>query len=435
MKRVENWFLILFIPLSLLMMIVLPIYRVPDELAHFERSYLIADGQMISSMSTGKVTLPTSFSGMSSEELTTYDDIKRISSDFPEETIEAKNSTATAIYPPVSYFPQAFGMWLMMQITHNRVAIFYAARVMNWLCIVAVLWWGIRKIPKGKYVFAFLALLPINMQQMISASADGLATAIVFALVAFVVHAMMKKPVFTKKDYAVMALISLGLVCWKVFYTPMVFLFLLIPKECFASARQRKAVNAACIAGALLLVGIWAAVCYLNLFQGASDGLEGSTMSMLDYLLQHPLDYFVRLGRDLVVRGPYYIAGIFATSMSWGNISPGHFFWFTSFLLCVAIFVAEPMPEMKLKSRGIMLGMSIVSVLIVFLLLYIWWTPIDSPKIEGFQGRYLLPLTLPVMLAVKPPQWKKEKLLPYLMGATVLVDIGFLIRIVQHIAV
>ncbi|MBQ7865791.1 MAG: DUF2142 domain-containing protein [Clostridia bacterium] len=435
MKKAEKWFLCLFIPLSLLMMIVLPIYRAPDELAHLQQAYTIADGQLFSSFSTGTRAFPENFAGdVVSHELT-LPQLPLLSEDLSENRVILGTNTATAIYPPISYVPQALGMWLAMLFTSNRLVIFYAARVVNWLCTMAVLWWGIRKIPKGKWIFLFLSILPMNLQQIVSASADGMATAIVFALSAFVVHAVMEKPKFTWREYAVMALMSVGLVCWKVFYAPMVLIFLLIPRECFASRRRKIAVQAGYILGTFALILGWALICYVNFFSGASEGIEGSTVSMIDYLLHHPWDYFVRMLMDLRYRGVPYIGGMFAVSMSWGNIDIGIPLSVSSMLLCLAIFAAEKTPKMTIKARVALAGTSILCVLIVYLLLYVWWTPMDSAMIQGFQGRYLIPLTLPVMLAVKPPQWHKEKLLPYLMGAAVLVNIGFLIRIVQHVAV
>jgi len=326
-------------------------------------------------------------------------------------------------------------MRLAMIFTQNRLVIFYATRVVNWLCTMAVLWWGICMLPKGKWIFLFLTLLPMNLQQMISVSADGMATAIVFALIAFVIRAMMEKHKFIWRDYMTIGLLSVGLVCWKVFYAPMVILLLLIPGECFASVRKKQAAKAGCIFGTFLLVLGWALICYLNMFHGASDGIEGSTSSMISYLLAHPLDYFVRLGKDLITYIPNYVAGIFGPKLSWGNIIPGNVFWLSSFVLCIAMFAASRTPELSWKARSTMIGMSVVCVLLVYLLLYVWWTPMDSPRIQGFQGRYLLPLTLPVMIAVKPPKWNQEKLLPYLIGIAVLIDIGVLIRIVQHVAI
>lgn len=435
MKNAGKCFLLLYVPVSLLMMVALPIYRAPDEPAHLQRIYAIATGQMVSSMTDGVIWQPADFFGTIRADTTNYQQLGELSLDFSSELIEIPNPTATAIYPPVSYFPQALGMWLAMIFTNNRLVLFYAARVMNWLCIVVVLWWGIRRIPKGKWTFLFLALLPVNLQEMISVSADGMATAIVFALTAFVLYARETKQKFTWKDYAVMALLSVGLVCWKVFYTPMVLLMLLIPQDCFGSKKKGTLAKTGNIVGAFLLVALWGIICYLGIFHGADEGIEGSTASMIQYLLQYPMDFVVRLGLTFIRYAPSYIAGIFGTNFSWHNIIPGNGYWFSSFLLCLMIVTAEKMPGISGQTRISMVAASISCILVIFLMLYVWWTPMDSPMISGFQGRYLLPLTLPVMLAVKPPMWHKEKLLPYFMGATVLLDIGFLIRIVQQVAV
>lgn len=434
MKNAEKWFLLLFIPLSLLMMIAMPIYRAPDEPAHLQRIYVIATGQMVSSMTDGVIHQPVDFFGPVIAETTNYQQLKEINFDLSNELVEIPNPTATAIYPPVSYLPQALGMWISMLFTNNRLVLFYSARVMNWLCTMIVLWWGIRKIPKGKWVFLFLTLLPINIQEMISASADGMATTIVFALTAFVLHARETKQVFTWRDYTVMALLSMGLVCWKVFYTPMVLLILMIPQECFGSKKRSTLAKAGNMVGAFFLVALWGIICYLGIFHGASEGIEGSTATMIQHFFQHPVDFVSRLGLTLIRYIPNYIAGVFGHKFSWNNVVPGHVYWIGSMVLCLAVFAADKTPGIHGRTRINMIAASLCCVLVVFMMLYVWWTPMDSEMILGFQGRYLLPLMLPVMLAVKPPKWHKEKLLPYLMGAVVLLDVGFLIRIVQQIA-
>lgn len=253
-------------------------------------------GSYFSSFREGTRTLPESFAGNVVSHEVTLSQLPMLSEDLSETRLSVGTNTATAIYPPISYAPQALGMWLEMLLTNNRLVIFYAARVVNWLCTMAVLWWGMRKLPQGKWILLFLTILPVNLQQIVFASADGMATAIVFGLTAFVLYARMEKLKFTRREYAVMALIAVGLVCWKVFYTPLVLLMLLIPKSCFASDKQNKLVRMGCIMGSSILVMVWGLVCYFSMFHGASEGIEGSTASMISYLIRHPPGLFRPIG-------------------------------------------------------------------------------------------------------------------------------------------
>lgn len=119
--RIETWFLILFIPLSLAMMLVMPILRTPDEPMHLLQTYVIADGQLGSSLATKEISVPENLISVEDPRGLT---LKRLSGelqeDLSETRVEMDLNTDTAIYPPLSYFPQAAGMRLAMFATNFR---------------------------------------------------------------------------------------------------------------------------------------------------------------------------------------------------------------------------------------------------------------------------------------------------------------------------
>lgn len=436
-NRLDIVFLWLFIPLSLLMMIAMPITRTPDEPAHLLQAYVIADGQMISSFTSGTVSIPENWTLPHGGNEFTYSDLYQAKDIFLSgQCVQMDTNVATAIYPPVSYFPQALGMWIAMLFTDNLLIILYSARIVNWLCITLLLYAAIRLLPSNRMLFLFLALLPMNLQQIISASADGLAIALVYALAAFVMYYMEKKPAFSWRHYLAALLLAIGVCSWKVFYTPMIFLLLFIPTSCFGSSGKKKVGLAGVLGTSLLLLAGWALVCFLTMFKGSESGLTGQTMSGISTFLHNPINFLVKLFGALKANLPGYISGIFGykNGLSWFNVAPGIFLTSASICTLLLFLFADDTRTWRPKYRIVSLGLSLVCILLSFLLLYLWWTPAENPCIEGFQSRYVLPLLFPMGIGIwQAPRHRINNRL-VLLALVTLVDLGYIWQIFTQIA-
>lgn len=431
----EKIFLWLFIPLSLLMLLVMPITRTPDEPAHLQQAFIIADGQLLSSLTEKRVSLPENLLPENSGPAFDYGDMRSLfSQQLSPNRYTMDTPTATAIYPPFSYFPQALCMALCMLLTDNLGLILYSARLGNYLCIVLTMYAAARLMPRSKRLFAVLALLPMNLQQMISASADGMAIALVYLLTAFVLHCMEHKPRFTWKHRALLFTLGLTTWCFKMFYSPMVFLLCFIPVQCFASRRQKVRQVTGAIAGGFGLMAAWALTCYLLLFSGAQEGLTGQTMANLSTFFANPADFLVKLAATLKETGLIHLASLFGykSALSWFNIMPGLPLTLASMALVLLAFILD---DAVIPRKGFRLtsgGLSVLCTVLVFLMLYLWWTPAESLRVEGFQSRYLLPLLLPLGIACKP-RCKQVNHQWLLLAAAVLIDLGYLWKIVVQV--
>lgn len=286
--------------------------------------------------------------------------------------------------------------------------------------------------PGSKGLFLILALLPLNLQQMISASADGLTIAIVFAQTAFVLRSLVEKQRFGWKDYLVMTALSLGLVCWKVYYCPMLFLFALIPLECFGTRRRKVLAVASCILGALLILVIWGVVCYGVFFAGAINGRAGQTMSGLSRFLESPGDFVVKMLRAVRKTGLPLLAGVFGFSkaFSWFNVGVDKVLVLASMALTFLVWLIDDGCGLTIRRRASFIVFPAICIFILYFMLYTWWMPAESNYITGFQPRYLLPLLLALSVAIQPIRKKRRKgLTGMLIAAAVLVDFGFIFQI------
>ena len=425
---------VLFTIFSAGMMLALPINRVPDECAHLCQAYVIADGQWYQSMKTRTVTIPQQMHFFDSTVINAeglkqaYDSV-----DFSCNLVQEPLFTNTAIYPPFSYLPQACGIRLASLFTGNGVILAYCGRITNWLCTFLVLLWAMKKLPAYRKLLAFVTLLPVNLQEMISLSADGMTTALVYALTAFVLSGIHHAKRFEKKDYAALVLLSMGVVLWKVLYFPAVFLILLLPAECFGSTRKKWTVGCVVILSLAGLLLLWAGVCCFLLFQDAAgEGRrERSTLMAIEYLMGQPLEFLRVLYNTVSWWLRDYLGEIFAQSLSWYSIHPSPWLVYSSMALCVLTFLAEDSIALCLKTRLAFLAVSGFCILLLFLVLYLWWTPVGEPLIYGFQGRYLMPLLLMFLAAFKPHSAGVSWWTPVLYLGAAAVNCGFLLEIIR----
>lgn len=433
-KHITKIWVILFLAFSFAMMLAMPIGRVPDEYSHLRQAYIIADGQWWQSMKTRTVSYPKNLLSFENKEIT----VKELpemhhSFDFSSEYVVGRVPTNTAVYPPLGYVPQAVGIKLASMFTSNGIIISYSARIANWCCIFLVLLWALKRIPAYKHLMVFLTLLPMNLQEMISVSADGMTTALVFALTAFVLDAIHRKPVFKKRDYILIAALAVGLVGWKVIYFPVIFLLFLIPEECFGSKRAKRTAViwiAACVG---LLLTIWGGICIRMLFQPAQSegGRESTTLQALNSLRTQPFAYFCLLCRALQNEFLHYIKCIFGYALSLLNIHPNLVFVYAGMVLCAMFTLADDTIALPHRARICFVTASCISVMVVFLTLYIWWTPAGSDQILGFQGRYLMPLLLTLLSAVKPSRRYAHKWIPVLYVGMCIINCGILMDILK----
>lgn len=428
-RQLRLW-AVMFVLFSAAMMILMPVGRVPDEVAHFCQSYIIADGQWLSSVMTKMVSLPKDLSMFDSSTASVGYLAELWKTDFSGERITVALIANTAIYPPLSYIPQALGIRIASVFTANGLILAYSGRLVNWLCTFAVLYWAMKTMPCCRNLLFFLTLLPLNLQEAVSLSADGLTIAWVFALTAFVLRKFYEKEPFTKQDYGIAAVLSAAMVGWKLLYFPMVLLLIPIPRECFPSAKQKKTMLLSVIGGGMLLLILWGLVCFLVVFQDAQSGTyAGNTMSALEGMGEKPFDFLLRMLATILVYGKNYIKDIFGGALSWYNIYPNRFLVLGCMGLCMLLTLADKGLALRLRDRMALLLPCLLTVVVVFLSLFVWWSPADSFLIQGVQGRYFLPVLPALIIAFKPRKAWGGKWIPALYAALFLLNTGFFYEI------
>lgn len=350
-------------------------------------------------------------------------------------------------YYLVAYIPGAIALWFARLFSVPATVAFMLGRIANLLCYAFVVYFAMRRLKSGKLIMAACALIPEAVFLASSYSYDFWLTAFVMLGFAYFIGELQRpdEPL-TWKRFGIMVgafLIGLGP---KAIYVPIAAMLLFMPRKKFAkvSVPASAASDPAPAASAPTAAASEAAVCETAFCKTAALPSSNSTprwrtLTQTKYVIVMLLSAtFVLLTflLPMVIGGPgdgdsrggdvnpsYQIAFILSQPVAFADIFFDFFRWYvcpeeahhvlvdfcgveTSFidaillllLPLVAIFDrracdAHYATHAKRISMWLLVFLTIV---LMATALFISFTPVDAGRINGMQGRYLIPLLYPL---------------------------------------
>ena len=318
-----------------------------------------------------------------------------------------------AVYSPVPYAPAALLMAVGRALGVSTLVLVYLGRLGSLLATLGLICLAVRRMPTRAWMLATVALLPVTVFQAAMLSADGITIALSLLVLALALNLAATRPGAVTGGRLVetaIATIALG------FAKPPYILFalaLLIP---WWRHRGRVGRIVAAAAGAGLVAtaswGAYASRVYVapRLPAGfAAFGIGRFTaFTHVDpgrqerFILHHPWFFAMSIGRTLSSFGPDLAREALTQVPLWRL--PVLAIVAAAAIAAASSFVADPRSELVLgwRSRALLLGIGAATFLALMLLAYTGWNAVGSPRIEAFQGRYLLPLLPVVLLAAVP---------------------------------
>jgi uncharacterized membrane protein len=319
--RPHQFFVITAVLYGVAMILFTPPFQVPDEINHWYRAYQISTGKLLPEMQDSRlggqvpngiieVTRPflglrwntnakTRFQTVRDQFVISLQENQPVFMDFPN----------SALYSPVSYLPQALGIFLARTFGFGPMIIFYTGRIFALLMWIVVVAFAIRIIPKYRWLVVLLALLPMSIFINMSLSADMVTNTISFLLIACVLRFSFDDSQVTLKRFFAILLLGIILASAKMVYTPLILLILIIPSQKFASERYRWFVYTGLFVTAFGTAFFWSSIIndayisYENYHPGFRDHLDlvkcGGIHEQMDFIMSHN----------------FYIAGVFFKSL------------------------------------------------------------------------------------------------------------------------
>jgi uncharacterized membrane protein len=304
----------------------------------------------------------------------------------------------SVFYSPAGYVPQVFAIWLGRPAGLSVENIIRLGRLLNAALTIGLMFWAIRLTPLGARLFMWVGLLPMSACAAASFGQDGLVIGDACLLTAIGLRAAVAVR-WNRTNILVAAALAIGLTLSKIFYLPLG----LIGALPFGRDRllwRRPVVPLLICIVAAVLTGLW--------LHAISDIIVPPRTDIpppgprLAAWFQHPETLFMLLEHTFVSNGIYIVGTLF--KFGWLNVGPDRTSEFLSIVaLLLALLAGDSRSgQLDWKVRLWLLLLAASAVVLISAAIYLYSRPATDGWVEGFQGRYLIPVAPALLVAVLP---------------------------------
>jgi len=318
---------------------------------------------------------------------------------------------ASSNYSPFSYAPQAATVALLRAVGAPLPISFFGGRLAGLLSYLVIVGSAVRLAPRGKWVFAVVALIPMAVMSAATYNSDSMANALAILTVALVTRAVLN-PRATTTTIVVLATAMVILPLVKQPYLPLVMLIWLVPGRLLGGGR-RAIITKLGICG---VTGFFSLVWWKIGFPDTPPSIfkaDVDHIAQLKFVIGHPIEFVKVMGRTVaagaqqsfVLRG---MVGSFGMGRFAGRsndvVAP-----LLALVLATGVLVAayqreggarrtELAPRRSAMYLVVPIATTAAGVVAVFLLMYMIWAPVGALMVNELQGRYFIPLlSVPVL--------------------------------------
>lgn len=449
---IEKYFLTLSIIFGVLFVFITPPYQTPDEYNHFFRAYEISNGSLISRnisksdidnsinifpgmeerasnylvgdyMPVGLVNTMEEVSndliGKTSHKQSLYE-IKKLLMEKPDYSSEVfVNFPNTALYSPISYFPQVIGILFSKLINLSFLGMLYVSRLTNLSVYIYLIFKSIKYVPLMKKTLLMIVLMPTTLFIASSASADALLFGISFLLFSLVLKIKNDTKYDKKTYYYILALsLLLGFIKSAYFLLPLAYLINIKSKKfnIILSAFAPTILS-------IFAVGIWSYFSK-NLIIPLRVGVDH--YGQLNNIINNPLSFINILINTLIGHRKYILTQIVG-NLGWLDTPLNYLFVIVYLILTIFCVIFSDSKEVVNKyTKVVFISLTVVTTFIVSAMIYMSWSPVGSSVILGLVGKNFVPL-LPygLILFIWKPIKKFARVLNILIYAFIPISLFY----------
>ena len=281
------------------------------------------------------------------------------------------------------------------------------SRLTNLFVYITVIYLAIKNIPIFKRGLAFIALLPGCIFLASQFSYDGPIIAFFFFAIAFLVKMILsKEKSISNKDLIIFSISALIASSTKGVYAFLLLTPLFIPKEKYKNFNQKKWFQIILVIGFFLLLASFL-MPRVSTPESFGDPRGGSNVSLPEQVLSikaHPIS-FIKIFVEHIFNnfsGTIMSIDAIANFAYTGRVSPNLFYFTLFFLIFFTLTDTYGQTENYQISKNfkfLFLFISGAITSLIWLALYLEFSPVGSATINGVQPRYFLPM-LPLLLLI-----------------------------------
>ncbi len=412
---------------GLVYMFVMPISSVPDESVHLFTAYHTSnmilgiddssckDSQQVM-MRYDDAQFNLKSSGYTSDDIEDY----LVQIDKPIENEQLVQAGWGVMYGNEYLFvPCAFGITVGRLLHLGTFQTFLLGRLFNFLFYLIISFVSLKLLPFAKELFTIILLFPMSAQQGMSYSYDAVVNASAFLMVAFSLNLAYKKE--EKKSKWILAIcFILSILLFQAkghAYAPIAVLpyfFLLLNQ---IPIKEKKLSKILILSIFLILVIIVLIIGGLMVF--GNDHLVAYVPKKLSYLdfdcytipyfINHPKELAQVIYNSFIGHARLYLSQCIGSSLGWLEIGINTI-WIkvTTVCMIVAILFNDSW-KIECSKRIIMFCFGLLSACCVIFGMVLNWTPVGACVEWGVQGRYFMPILLPMTVSLGGiKKWKVD---------------------------
>jgi uncharacterized membrane protein len=399
LKRPEIVFAIIAGFFGLISAFYMPILEVPDENQHFQVSYAIfsenqkagvdlvlSDGMIIKEISNGNY-----FNYFTQKSSAQYDGFAINTS------LKVFDGKTRASVFDVMRLPQAAGVLTGRAIYPSLGVMVTVGRLFVLATFIAAMYLIIKKVRYGKWIFAYIALLPIVIQQAASLSYDAINLIAVFAWVAFIINMYFRKSFPEPKHVLIGVALAILLFLSKANNLLLLALVFALPATQITGTELYRKVRG---------LNYWKPIKIILLICFTFITIVGLYIIQMRLLSGNPFN-------------PSQIVSVLANTFFWGDLTlidvtaigtVGQFsnfyyhipVWLViiTYAVLVVLLLNEKLPTVSKRFALLSAGLFMASVLAITIGMYYGWA-IQPFRLgpgtliaDGIQGRYFTPLLI-----------------------------------------
>ena len=404
-SRVEIFLLLLLLTFGIPMVLLIPPGAGYDEEDHLVRVWELSAFSFIpAQLSAQEMKYPTMFRDLAYRQqavagIIDADFWQRYgATQLYERGYVHREINTKSVYSPALLLPQAITMrYFGRQANLPALPILYLCRLAGLLSYLLLGWLAIRLIPFGKWILLVLAASPMALFQAATISTDAISNGIGFLFIAGCLRLAAYKEIGWRECGSLIFLIFL-LFLAKLNLIPLILLpFLLLPPTKFIGKGTYVFLLATTFILFIVEVAGWNLITSTRLDPLMAN--EANLTAQLFYILEYPLIFFQTIIKDFVTNAPVYFQG-------WIN-GYGYYYWtppqiislFFLMSLGSAILITSASDHVSKKFCIVFILVFAAGYLATIMSLYLTFSPVGLDQIFGVQGRYFIPLVLPLFLA------------------------------------
>ena len=403
-KANEKTFLKMASILGVFIIVLTPLCNPCDEYSHLFRAVMISQGNFYDQVDeNGNIGgyVPENYPKFIKDRVT---GIKEILSDTA--TLTESLSKEKAFFPityfsstvPTAHCIPAVGILIARLLRLGIVPIVWTGRLFSYIFYVAFSYLAIKNMKYYKSIMFIVATIPISLWVAGSISIDPILSASCFLFISICLKYYWsdKKLKISKKDICLIFFTGLMILTNKYLaYSPILLLFFIIPKECFANKKQYILMIFFAIILSVLCV-LWQFK-LLNMFEYTEDRNGNvNQKEQIRYIISNVGSSSRTMINAMQTKSSIY-------SVKFTHLSTMIFIEKSIGFVIVlgAILEKNKLIEKNKKRRKLSIYTFILFIILLavsLLALYLSFTPVGDKEIQGYQARYLIPILVLLLI-------------------------------------